>query len=66
MNENYCRYEQWFRQILFSAYVRAITRKRFKNINNTSKQYVINKNTELCILYNSISYTYLAECKKCL
>jgi hypothetical protein len=66
MNKNYCRYEQWFRQVLFSSHVRAITRKRFKNMKNTSKQYVINKNIELCILYNSISYTYVAEYKKCL
>jgi len=32
MNKNCCRYEQCFRQILFSAHVRAITRKRFENI----------------------------------
>jgi hypothetical protein len=55
MNKNYCRYEQWFRHILFSAYIRAITRNRFKNIKSTSKQYVVNKNTEIYIyiyIYN--------------
>ena len=42
MNKNYCRFEQWFRQILFSVHVRAITTKLFKNVRSTFEQYVIN------------------------